>query len=56
MKRVCVIGAGLAGLVTAKGLTQDGLDVVVFEKQRELGGVWAASRTQALATNRGGAR
>jgi cation diffusion facilitator CzcD-associated flavoprotein CzcO len=45
MKRVCVIGAGLAGLVAAKVLKQDGFDVVVFEKERELGGVWAASRT-----------
>ena len=45
MKRVCVIGAGLAGLVAAKVLKQDGFDVVVFERERELGGVWAASRT-----------
>jgi cation diffusion facilitator CzcD-associated flavoprotein CzcO len=43
--RVCVIGAGIAGLVTAKVLTEDGFEVVVFEKQAELGGVWASSRT-----------
>jgi cation diffusion facilitator CzcD-associated flavoprotein CzcO len=43
--RVCIIGAGIAGLVTARVLSHDGFDVVVFEKERELGGVWAASRT-----------
>src|SRR5215472_16115318 len=45
MARVCIVGAGLAGLVTAKVLTQDGFDVVVFEKEREAGGVWSSSRT-----------
>ncbi len=44
-RRVCVIGAGIAGLVTSKVLKEDGFEVVVFEKQAELGGVWAASRT-----------
>ena len=44
-KRVCIIGAGIAGLVTAKVLGEDGFDIVVFEKQAEVGGVWAASRT-----------
>jgi dimethylaniline monooxygenase (N-oxide forming) len=44
MKRVCVIGAGIAGLGAAKVLKQDGFDIVVFEKDQELGGVWAASR------------
>jgi thioredoxin reductase len=43
--RVCIVGAGIAGLVTAKVLKQAGFDIVVFEKARELGGVWAASRT-----------
>lgn len=43
--RVCVIGAGIAGLVAAKVLKEDGFDVVVFEEQAEIGGVWASSRT-----------
>jgi dimethylaniline monooxygenase (N-oxide forming) len=43
--RVCVIGAGIAGLVTAKVLNQDGFDVTVFEREPTLGGVWATSRT-----------
>ncbi|HET7318425.1 MAG TPA: FAD/NAD(P)-binding protein, partial [Nitrospirota bacterium] len=34
-KRVCVIGAGIAGLVTSKVLKEDGFEVVVFEKQPE---------------------
>src|SRR5262245_761097 len=45
MSRVGIVGAGIAGLVTAKVFTQGGFDVVVFEKADELGGVWAGSRT-----------
>src|SRR5881397_2152962 len=49
---VCVIGAGISGLVTAKVLAGDGFEVVVFEKASMLGGVWAASRTYpGLRTN-----
>lgn len=44
-KRVCVVGAGIAGLVSAKVLRDDGFDVVVLEKEASIGGVWAASRT-----------
>jgi dimethylaniline monooxygenase (N-oxide forming) len=43
--RLCVIGAGIAGLVTAKVMLEDGFDVSVFESEATLGGVWAASRT-----------
>src|SRR5512147_786880 len=51
-KRVCVIGAGIAGLVTSKVLKEDSFEVVVFEKQPEPGGVWASSRTYpGLRTN-----
>ena len=49
---VAVIGAGIAGLVTAKTLAQDGFDVRVFEKDADLGGTWAPSRTYpGLRTN-----
>jgi len=44
-KRVCVVGAGIAGLVSAKVLREDGFEVIVFEKESSIGGVWAASRT-----------
>jgi dimethylaniline monooxygenase (N-oxide forming) len=51
-KTVAVIGAGIAGLVTAKTLAQDGFDVQVFEKGNDLGGTWALSRTYpGLRTN-----
>jgi cation diffusion facilitator CzcD-associated flavoprotein CzcO len=43
--RVAVIGAGIAGLVTAKVLREDGFDVTVFEKESGYGGVWLQSRT-----------
>lgn len=43
--KVCVIGAGIAGLVTAKTLAADGFDVTVYEKESSLGGTWNANRT-----------
>lgn len=51
-RRVCIIGAGVSGLVTAKVLKRDGFDVTVFEKEPTIGGVWAPSRAYAgLCTN-----
>ncbi len=51
-KRVVVVGAGIAGLVTAKVLRDDGFDVTVLEKEPAFGGVWIESRTYpALRTN-----
>ncbi len=38
IKRVAVVGAGLAGLTCARELTQAGLVVTVFEKSRGVGG------------------
>jgi dimethylaniline monooxygenase (N-oxide forming) len=43
-KRVAVIGAGMAGLVAAKELKEEGHDVVVFERTTGPGGVWASSK------------
>ncbi|CAG8491143.1 5559_t:CDS:2, partial [Ambispora leptoticha] len=40
MKRVCVIGAGAAGLITTKNLRDEGLEVNVYERNAQLGGVW----------------
>ncbi|WP_432835649.1 flavin-containing monooxygenase [Dactylosporangium sp. CA-092794] len=42
--RVAVIGAGVAGLVTAKTLLQAGHEVVVLDKTPDVGGVWSATR------------
>lgn len=39
-----IIGAGFAGLSSAKVLQSFGFDVTVFEKEPDVGGVWAASR------------
>ncbi|MQY28846.1 flavin-containing monooxygenase [Nocardia aurantia] len=44
-RRVGVVGAGIAGLATAKVLREDGFEVIVFERAETIGGVWAASRT-----------
>jgi cation diffusion facilitator CzcD-associated flavoprotein CzcO len=39
-KRVCVIGAGPAGIAAAKNCAQSGIDFVVFEKNDKVGGNW----------------
>ncbi len=38
--RVAVIGAGMSGLVAAHRLRQAGLDVIVIEKNGDVGGTW----------------
>jgi cation diffusion facilitator CzcD-associated flavoprotein CzcO len=42
--RVAVIGAGVAGLATAKVLKQAGHAVAVFDRTPDVGGVWSATR------------
>lgn len=44
MATVGIIGGGLSGLVAAKTFLRGGFDVTVFEKEDEVGGVWARSR------------
>jgi cation diffusion facilitator CzcD-associated flavoprotein CzcO len=39
-RHVAVIGAGAAGLVTARELRREGLSVVVFEQGDQVGGTW----------------
>lgn len=39
-KRVCVIGAGPSGLAAAKNCLASGLEVVVYEKNDQVGGNW----------------
>lgn len=40
-KKIAIIGAGAAGLISAKELTQMGHTVIVFEQTESIGGVWA---------------
>ncbi|HEX4090243.1 MAG TPA: NAD(P)/FAD-dependent oxidoreductase [Trebonia sp.] len=42
--RIAIIGAGVAGLATAKVLIQAGHEVAVFDKTPDVGGVWSRSR------------
>lgn len=42
--KIAIIGAGFAGLSSAKVLKQFGHDVKVFEKAPDVGGVWSATR------------
>jgi cation diffusion facilitator CzcD-associated flavoprotein CzcO len=39
-RSVGVIGAGPSGLVSGKVLLKDGFDVTIFDKHKELGGIW----------------
>ncbi|MFD0201625.1 MULTISPECIES: flavin-containing monooxygenase [Saccharothrix] len=39
--RVCVIGAGPGGIVSAKVLLEHGFEVTVFDKYRRVGGIWS---------------
>ncbi len=38
--RVCIIGAGVSALVTAKELTAKNIEVKMFDKRSQLGGLW----------------
>lgn len=42
--KIGIIGAGVAGIVSAKTLTQFGHDVTVYEKCPDVGGVWSSTR------------
>ena len=39
--KICVIGAGLSGLVTIKELKEAGQDVVCYEQTAQTGGVFS---------------
>ncbi len=41
IERVGIIGAGVAGIATAKTLLAEGIECTVFERAARLGGVWA---------------
>ncbi|KAK3093667.1 hypothetical protein FSP39_018667, partial [Pinctada imbricata] len=39
-KRVCILGAGVAGLAGVKHCLDDGMDPVCYEKDTDIGGLW----------------
>ena len=43
MVRICVIGAGPAGIITAKLCIEAGYEVKVYEQEAAAGGVWLYS-------------
>jgi len=45
-KRVCVIGAGPSGITAVKNLLDEGLDVVCYDRQHEVGGNWIFSEDE----------
>jgi cation diffusion facilitator CzcD-associated flavoprotein CzcO len=54
--QVAVIGAGMAGLLTARELKREGHRVIVFEKSNRLGGTWVYDprvETDPLGLDRG---
>lgn len=42
--QIAIVGAGVAGLATAKVLREAGHGVAVFDRVQDVGGVWSASR------------
>ena len=42
--KIAVVGAGVAGLTTAKVLTEAGHETEVFDKAPDVGGVWSRTR------------
>jgi|GEM_PF-5851517 len=46
VRRVAVIGAGMAGLTAAKELAEEGHEVVVFESASDWGGVWNTAKAE----------
>lgn len=47
--RVAVIGAGAAGLTAGKEMLQQGLEVVLFEKGGDVGGLWVYENSSGLS-------
>lgn len=49
--RVCVIGAGAAGLTTAKHLAEEGIAFDILEKRDNLGGLWYFDPTMSSVSD-----
>jgi hypothetical protein len=46
-RRICIIGAGPSGITALKNLLDEGLDVVVFDRNAEVGGNWIYSEEES---------
>ncbi|MBH0775073.1 flavin-containing monooxygenase [Nocardia bovistercoris] len=42
--RIAIVGAGIAGLASAKVLSREGFPIEVFDRTPDVGGVWSATR------------
>lgn len=47
---VCVVGAGILGLVATKNLLEQGLNVTAFTKDDSTGGLWHVSDDKEKTT------
>lgn len=55
LKKVAIIGAGIAGIGSAKVYKTVGYQVTVFERDCKVGGVWSPTNSYAnIATNNPG--
>ena len=43
IKKLCIVGAGFAGLTAARVFKALNYDIIVYEKDAQVGGVWSAS-------------
>eukprot|EP01113_Clastostelium_recurvatum_P037087 TRINITY_DN5389_c0_g1_i1.p1 TRINITY_DN5389_c0_g1~~TRINITY_DN5389_c0_g1_i1.p1 ORF type:complete len:555 (+),score=73.33 TRINITY_DN5389_c0_g1_i1:177-1841(+) len=52
-RSVCIIGAGVSGLISAKVFLEDGdkFDITVYEKTSDIAGVWSDRAYSTLRTN-----
>lgn len=46
-KRICVIGAGPSGITALKNLLDEGLNVVVYDRNQEVGGNWIYTENES---------
>ncbi|KAL6647209.1 hypothetical protein ACP70R_014646 [Stipagrostis hirtigluma subsp. patula] len=52
-KKVCVVGAGVSGLISARELRREGLDVTVMEQSDGVGGQWLYDPATDIADSLG---
>ena len=50
VKTVGIIGAGVAGLATARVLIAQGVDCTLYERASRLGGVWTVADSRWRST------